>query len=797
MQGELVAALMLAYSDVDPAGRQLTTAQRDLGEFADFVIDQTLGPDGVERLIAQVVPLREQIITARGQTGRAGITRPADLMAGFGEPKHIGGLEKPLRKVLDGLRRSHAAGSDVGEKLRHLIEDIRSVHLIEKIIVITAAAAFTAGLAGSAAAGLAGEVGLGGLAGAASFGAEVVAFTTVSRMAEGAMIGPSENSFGHDLAINALTFGVLKSVGRVFAKIVKLGADPSMLAKAAYRAGSFATVAVSLQLFAEAQHVFEHGSAMSNEQRASSIAQNAIVMAALELGHFIVKAPAARGLGSIDAALGKQLAALGGERAAIASQLEALRAQKLTPQQVNELLAKIQDLYGRELQLFDAAAKRGATQPALKAAIAVYQQQIAAVELKLARAGVANAHTGPQLFQQVRPGVVGFQPAARPIIDRFYQEQGGRVVAGQRPGELIGTLPDGETTHFLSDELVKDEQRAREQERKVEARRKQLLDEIGSAVGPEALPRFTDLPTETLERLARRPAPELAKLARLAPEELARLLALPELQLGRLLGLPAEQLTALARLAPDQLAKLGGLEGQSLVNLARRTPVELQRILALDPADVKILAELKFGHATDLLGVSPSPAHLRAAARVCSRFMAAGMSEKAAVDRTVEIGTSGDRLLLMGDAFQGGGRGTNKQVVHADGIEAHEVAQAIDFIRLKGGGGQFEFGAVGLEGIEGHYVPEGAKQRIPVSMKVFTTADAVNVLQRADLNAGHVDAGIGAELFVYTNADAKAIYDLAKTPPPGGAAAQVFKRMTFVCRDGTLIYDSGRWQPPR
>jgi hypothetical protein len=115
--------------------------------------------------------------------------------------------------------------------------------------------------------------------------------------------------------------------------------------------------------------------------------------------------------------------------------------------------------------------------------------------------------------------------------------------------------------------------------------------------------------------------------------------------------------------------------------------------------------------------------------------MHAGMAEKGAVGRVVEMAEDGARLLLVAETFHPGAVNSDQRVVHGERVEAHEVAQAIDFIRMKGGGGRFEFGPKNLKGIEGEYVPDGAKQRISVSMKVFVTSDPKNVLERADANA--------------------------------------------------------------
>jgi hypothetical protein len=107
-------------------------------------------------------------------------------------------------------------------------------------------------------------------------------------------------------------------------------------------------------------------------------------------------------------------------------------------------------------------------------------------------------------------------------------------------------------------------------------------------------------------------------------------------------------------------------------------------VLALGAADIRVLAELKFGHVTELLGVAPSAEHLHACARLCEGFMDAGMAEKGAVGRVVEMAEDGARLLLVAETFHPGAVNSDQQVVHGERVEAHEVAQAIDFIRMKG-----------------------------------------------------------------------------------------------------------------
>src|SRR5262249_41463119 len=161
---------------------------------------------------------------------------------------------------------------------------------------------------------------------------------------------------------------------------------------------------------AEAQYFAEHREGMGSG-RTRTVAQNLITTVVLELGHFIIKPSAMRGVADIDAVLTKQLASLDGERAALSEKLDALSAGKLTEGERDELLAKLQALYARDVAFLDDAMRRGVKAPALRAAIAAYEAQIAAVELKLARAGVGSDTTGPQIFRQLRPGVIVWKTA--------------------------------------------------------------------------------------------------------------------------------------------------------------------------------------------------------------------------------------------------------------------------------------------------------------------------------------------------------------------------------------------------
>src|SRR5262249_30097531 len=162
---------------------------------------------------------------------------------------------------------------------------------------------------------------------------------------------------------------LLGRVNRIFARVFKLGDNPSLWARIAYKAGSTATVVAMLQALAEAQYFAEHREGMGSG-RTRTVAQNLITTVVLELGHFIIKPSAMRGVADIDAVLTKQLASLDGERAALSEKLDALSAGKLTEGERDELLAKLQALYARDVAFLDDAMRRGVKAPALRAAIA-------------------------------------------------------------------------------------------------------------------------------------------------------------------------------------------------------------------------------------------------------------------------------------------------------------------------------------------------------------------------------------------------------------------------------------------
>lgn len=128
---ELGTALRAAFFGVDLQNLILERANAQLAQFPDYITDQYLGPNGIERQIRAIAPLREDLSRFRGLTGRAEITRRADEMIGLGEPLSIrmrGGISQTLQMVLERARSQRAGHApEFVDTLRNLNEDTRVI----------------------------------------------------------------------------------------------------------------------------------------------------------------------------------------------------------------------------------------------------------------------------------------------------------------------------------------------------------------------------------------------------------------------------------------------------------------------------------------------------------------------------------------------------------------------------------------------------------------------------------------------------------------------------------------------
>lgn len=207
-------------------------------------------------------------------------------------------------------------------------------------------------------------------------------------------------------------------------------------------------------------------------------------------------------------------------------------------------------------------------------------------------------------------------------------------------------------------------------------------------------------------------------------------------------------------MAPDDVALLGGYHGSPAVELAGRL------VTSGVDADDAVL---------NVLGVLSVP------------------------------GTGRANLELVAARFEGG----NRASVTGNVDYAHELPQAMDYVNRQPGGGEFRFAGSYGQGIEGEFLPAGARpdQAVPVSLKVFTTESPRKVFDEANKNASKIlklpAVGAGkAELFAYTTVTRKDIQAYFEGQPAGTSSAlEVFKKMTFVCSDGVVTWDpSAGWR---
>jgi len=339
--------------------------------------------------------------------------------------------------------------------IQERLKTIATINVIGKIVLITAAAALTAGAAGVAVGGaMEGLAVSAGAVKAGVFAAEVLAFTITSRVGQEIAFGKAEGSFFADLAWNAVMFGVLKAATAGFTRAFKLVADPRAH-RIAYGLGKAGTAVISLQAFAEAQHLIQKGRAMTGEERYRSALQNIILVVALEAGRFIAKPLEQR----ISAIINNKLktlfterySALQSERLVLLEKVQKMERGEGTPEEIAETLKGIQELWAKEIKLLSDGAKRRAFSEAdVESAMAGYKNQIALLELRLSQIGV-EAPLGGEApsFRPLGLGMVAYSPEARAVLESFYKDRGGTLKDSSIPNMLEGRLPSGELTFYV------------------------------------------------------------------------------------------------------------------------------------------------------------------------------------------------------------------------------------------------------------------------------------------------------------------------------------------------------------
>ncbi|MCB0256857.1 MAG: DUF4157 domain-containing protein, partial [Anaerolineae bacterium] len=130
IKGRYVAALLAAYQGSDPKGEKLAEAERTMIRFPDLISSLYLSEEGIPQIFKQVWSLREEILRLRAKTGRAKLTRTADIMGGLGYPS-TNPIEANFSRVLADARRARFYQSkdvqDTVSKLTFVAQSVAAV----------------------------------------------------------------------------------------------------------------------------------------------------------------------------------------------------------------------------------------------------------------------------------------------------------------------------------------------------------------------------------------------------------------------------------------------------------------------------------------------------------------------------------------------------------------------------------------------------------------------------------------------------------------------------------------------
>ncbi len=407
--------------------------------------------------------IRQRIVDYRDEVDRILQTFEGD----FTDPKVGPGraspqrVQKGLKDLMDLMRRpAFRQALDLAEDR---LKTVAVIRMVGKLIAITALAALGGIVAAQFVA--AGAVGLGAaegglVASGAAFAGEVVAFTAISRAGQQLLFGDTQGSFAGDLAVNALTFGVLKSAQAGFTRAFKIFADPKLW-KTSYALGRAGTGLLSLQLFSEAHYAATHkGKLMPGEERLRGVVQNVVLVVALEAGRFITEPLALRlSMPALRFRLAKRMDALAASHASLQGDYAKLKRGELSREAQLALTEAISKQWLGEIQVLAEARQKGIiTEAELSAALANYVRAIGELELALSRINVEAPRLGQRaMFQTLESGIVRFDPSsdALQILQKFYRSKGGTLEPSKTLKDgFEGRLPDGELTFYLPEGIA-------------------------------------------------------------------------------------------------------------------------------------------------------------------------------------------------------------------------------------------------------------------------------------------------------------------------------------------------------
>jgi hypothetical protein len=341
---------------------------------------------------------------------------------------------------------------------------INRIDFAGKLVLIVAAATLTGGLAGSIA-----EV-----FGAGWFSMAVVTgfgFTVGSRLGQHLAYGKVEGGIGSfidEWFWNAVTFGVLSKVSAGLANIIKFPEGAGRFTKLAVKLGRAGGAMIALQGVAELHTFLYEHRLMSWGEHGEAMLTNAVLMATLHAGKFIMDPIEARiTKGIVDKLrLNKRIAdridhVAAKKRLALKNRLAELENGEMPPREVDKVINEIAGAWYEELKIIDDAASGESgeepviTKSELDTALSAYREHIAEMQLQMSHIGVeAPSPSGQTTFRPIEPGVVAFAPEGRPTLEAFYAEDPtmpGKSLteSASMPGVLEGRMPTGELTYFV------------------------------------------------------------------------------------------------------------------------------------------------------------------------------------------------------------------------------------------------------------------------------------------------------------------------------------------------------------
>lgn len=125
IKGQYAAAILSAYSDIDPDEKQLAGAERTMQELPAFIVEKYLGPYGIKQVIDQVAELSQQIQALRA----AGDVKAAHgaLHYTLGDPQRLAAKEADLRRDLEAARAAKGDADKSTETIRLLTANAQAM----------------------------------------------------------------------------------------------------------------------------------------------------------------------------------------------------------------------------------------------------------------------------------------------------------------------------------------------------------------------------------------------------------------------------------------------------------------------------------------------------------------------------------------------------------------------------------------------------------------------------------------------------------------------------------------------